>query len=216
MLSKLKITLWNWMYVHAKFQPARHFQCGRGPKALPSNYGLECCVWCLNTSVWTQLWVGHHEGFHVAPGEHAIPRTFKWHTSFSRYWIIRGIYSIRRRQLLDQQPRSRACLNAFKRSIQIISCSGKRELCTPPPLWSDTRHLFDTWDKIEGQKETFSPGVWISFRPELIFPQVWRLRAHQSSRWPLQLWYRNKHVVLDSRASIRTLLHSFAGFFCKW
>jgi hypothetical protein len=47
------------------------------------------------------------------------------------------------------------------------------------PQWSDTRHLFDTWETNRGPEfDTFSPGTEYHFARNLFFPQVWRLRAH--------------------------------------
>jgi hypothetical protein len=57
----------------------------------------------------------------------------------------------------------------------------QRSTWTLYPLWSDTRHLFDTWGKKKRARirfDTFSPGTEYHFARNSFFPQVWRLRAH--------------------------------------
>jgi hypothetical protein len=60
-----------------------------------------------------------------------------------------------------------------------ISLFMQRSTWTLYPLWSDTRHLFDTWEKNRAPEfNTFPPGTEYNFARNSFFPQVWRLRAH--------------------------------------
>jgi hypothetical protein len=58
----------------------------------------------------------------------------------------------------------------------------QRSTWTLYPLWSETRHLFDTWEKNKRAwfRHFFTRHArdWISFRQELICSSVWRLRDH--------------------------------------
>jgi hypothetical protein len=57
----------------------------------------------------------------------------------------------------------------------------------PPPPWSDTRHLFDTWETNRGPEfDTFSPATEYLFarNAALIWPRKDALRASWTERMP--------------------------------
>jgi hypothetical protein len=70
---------------------------------------------------------------------------------------------------------------ANQRHVTSLLCGTvmQRSTWTMYHLWSDTRHLFDTWEKNRRPEfDTFSPGPEYHFARNSFFPQAWRLGPH--------------------------------------
>jgi hypothetical protein len=102
------------------------------------------------------------------------------HMAVTSFWIsiLQGMMNSSSSSLLLQwstwtlYPPGQLTLDTYLPNL----CSGQRELCTP---WSDTRHLFDTWEKNKRARiQHFFTRDWISFRQELIFSSI--LKAQSS------------------------------------